>query len=38
VLAGEIFTLLFAHCLLLFIAGYHFKLLSGFRGPLYSGV
>jgi len=35
VLAGETFTALFAHCLLLFTAGYHLKLLSGNRGPLY---
>src|SRR6266567_9647443 len=34
VLAGETFTTLFAHCLLLFIAGYDLKLLSGNWGPL----
>ena len=34
VLTGEAFTILFAQCLLLFIAGYHLKLLSGFWGPL----
>jgi hypothetical protein len=36
VLAGKTFTILFAHCLLLFIAGYHLKLLSEIRGPLYT--
>ncbi|MGZ6416834.1 MAG: hypothetical protein ACXVDW_21820, partial [Bacteroidia bacterium] len=34
--AGKNITLFFTHNLLLFIAGYHLKLLSGYRGPLYT--
>lgn len=36
VLAGEIFTTFFAHCLLPFLAGYHLKLLFEKWGPLCS--
>lgn len=36
-LTAEILTTFFAHDLLLFIAGYHLILLSGFWGPLYIG-